>query len=116
MIATSLVRPIRQAYQSPRLKGEGHDGYPRGERRGSFDFCPEEPVENFTEQLKSADLIPKRNSPVSPASTQESVLAVQMAHWTGMEAIDWNVLDGRANLSVLRASRGLRNSRKSGGC
>jgi hypothetical protein len=60
-----------------------------------------------TEQPKSADrIIAKRNSSVSPASTQECVLAVQMAHWTGMEAIEWNVLDGRANLSVLTAAEG----------
>jgi len=29
-----------------------------------------------------------------------------MTHWTGMEAIDWGLLDGRANLSVLRAAEG----------
>ena len=29
-----------------------------------------------------------------------------MAHWTGMEAIEWNVLDSRENLSVLTAAEG----------
>jgi hypothetical protein len=29
-----------------------------------------------------------------------------MADWTRMEAIDWNVLDRRANLSVLPAAEG----------
>jgi hypothetical protein len=43
---------------------------------------------------------------VSPTSTQERVLAVPMTYWTWVETIDWNVLDGRANLSVLRAAEG----------
>jgi hypothetical protein len=43
---------------------------------------------------------------VSPASTQECVLAIAMANWTGMEAIDWSILDGHANLSVLTAAEG----------
>jgi len=29
-----------------------------------------------------------------------------MADWTGMEAIEWNMLNGRANLSVLPAREG----------
>jgi hypothetical protein len=40
---------------------------------------------------------------VSPASTHECVLTVKMAYGAGMEAIDWSVLDGHANLSVLGA-------------
>jgi hypothetical protein len=63
-------------------------------------------IENSAEQLKSADLIPKRNGPVSRASTQQCVLAICVTNWTGMEAIDWNVLDGRANLAVLPAAEG----------
>jgi hypothetical protein len=43
---------------------------------------------------------------VSPASTEERVLAVQMTDRAGMEAIDWYVLDGSANLSVLTAAEG----------
>jgi hypothetical protein len=50
--------------------------------------------------------LPRSAQFCGPASTQECVLAVQMAHWTGMEAIDWYVLDGRANLSVLWAAEG----------
>jgi hypothetical protein len=56
-------------------------------------------------RLKSAALIQKRNSPVSPASTQECVLAIGVTDWTGMEAIEWNMLNGRANLSVLPAAQ-----------
>ena len=52
------------------------------------------------------DLIPERKRPLRPALAQECVLAVPMAHRTGMEAIDWNVLDGRANLSVLTTAEG----------
>ncbi len=29
-----------------------------------------------------------------------------MTDWTGMKAIDWNVLNGRANLSVMTAAKG----------
>ena len=43
---------------------------------------------------------------MSLALPQECVLAVQMAHRTGMEAIDRNVVDGHANLSVLGAAEG----------
>jgi hypothetical protein len=48
----------------------------------------------------------KRNSSVSPTSAEECVFAVQMANRAGMEAINRNVLDGRANLSVTAAGEG----------
>ena len=58
------------------------------------------------EYQESPDLIPEGNSPVSPASTQECVLAIGVTDWTGMEAIEWNMLNGCANLPVLPAAEG----------
>jgi hypothetical protein len=43
---------------------------------------------------------------VSPASTQQCVLPVQIVHRTGMEAVDRTLSHGRANLPVLRGAEG----------